>query len=47
MAMKGKHPEDELAALPADAEVLHVEHLDIPNLAAERCLVWMRLRDGA
>jgi 16S rRNA (guanine527-N7)-methyltransferase len=47
MAMKGKHPEDELAALPADAEVFHVEHLDIPNLAAERCLVWVRLRDGA
>ncbi|HEV8311472.1 MAG TPA: 16S rRNA (guanine(527)-N(7))-methyltransferase RsmG [Burkholderiaceae bacterium] len=47
MAMKGKHPEDELAALPADAEVFHVEHLDIPGLAAERCLVWMRLRDGA
>ncbi|HEX5358161.1 MAG TPA: 16S rRNA (guanine(527)-N(7))-methyltransferase RsmG [Aquabacterium sp.] len=42
MAMKGKHPEDELAQLPADVEVFHVEQLQVPGLDAERCLVWMR-----
>jgi 16S rRNA (guanine527-N7)-methyltransferase len=42
MAMKGKAPTDELAALPADVEVLGVEPLRVPELAAERCLVWMR-----
>ncbi|MCZ8252819.1 MAG: 16S rRNA (guanine(527)-N(7))-methyltransferase RsmG [Hylemonella sp.] len=43
MAMKGKHPADELAVLPADVEVFHVEQLSVPGLAAERCLVWLRL----
>jgi 16S rRNA (guanine527-N7)-methyltransferase len=43
MAMKGKHPADELAALPADVAVFHVEPLVVPGLEAERCLVWMRL----
>jgi 16S rRNA (guanine527-N7)-methyltransferase len=42
MAMKGKHPADEIAALPDDIEVFHVEHLQVPGLAVERCLVWMR-----
>jgi 16S rRNA (guanine527-N7)-methyltransferase len=42
MAMKGKHPADELAALPKDVDVFHVEQLDVPGLGAERCLVWMR-----
>ena len=46
MAMKGKDPVDEMAALPADVEVFHVEHLHVPGLDAERCLVWMRLRAG-
>jgi 16S rRNA (guanine527-N7)-methyltransferase len=45
MAMKGKRPDDEIAALPADIEVFHVEPLAIPDLGAERCLVWMRHRD--
>jgi 16S rRNA (guanine527-N7)-methyltransferase len=43
MAMKGKHPGDELAALPSDVEVFHVEQLQVPGLDAERCIVWMRL----
>jgi len=42
MAMKGKHPADEIAALPASVTVFHVEPLAVPGLAAERCIVWMR-----
>ena len=42
MAMKGKHPADELAALPADVSVFHVEQLVVPRLEAERCIVWLR-----
>ena len=44
MAMKGKHPADELAALPPTVEVFHVEPLAVPGLDAERCLVWMRAK---
>ena len=44
MAMKGKRPDDELAELPSDIDVFHVEPLAVPGLGAERCLVWMRLR---
>lgn len=44
MAMKGKTPTDELSALPSDVDVFHVEQLTVPNLAAERCIVWMRLK---
>ncbi|MFZ3127542.1 MAG: 16S rRNA (guanine(527)-N(7))-methyltransferase RsmG [Rhodoferax sp.] len=44
MAMKGKQPADELAALPAGVEVFHVEQLLVPGLDAERCIVWMRKR---
>ena len=42
MAMKGRRPDDEIAALPSDVEVFHVEPLAVPGLDAERCLVWMR-----
>ncbi len=42
MAMKGKQPVDELAALPPSVEVFHVEQLKVPGLDAERCVVWMR-----
>ncbi len=44
MAMKGKKPDDEIAVLPTDIDVFHVEHLRVPGLDAERCLVWMRRR---
>lgn len=47
MAMKGKLPGDEIAALPPEAEVFHVEQLSVPELDAERCLVWMRKRQRA
>jgi 16S rRNA (guanine527-N7)-methyltransferase len=42
MALKGKHPEHELAALPPDVQVFHVEQLSVPNLDAERCIVWIK-----
>ena len=42
MAMKGKHPADEIAALPAGVEVFHVEPLVVPGLDAERCILWLR-----
>ncbi|MCX7277200.1 MAG: 16S rRNA (guanine(527)-N(7))-methyltransferase RsmG [Burkholderiales bacterium] len=42
LAMKGKHPDAELAALPATVEVFHVEPLSVPGLDAERCIVWMK-----
>jgi len=44
LAMKGKQPAEELAALPADVDVFHVEPLSVPGLGAERCIVWMRVR---
>nr|WP_236635215.1 16S rRNA (guanine(527)-N(7))-methyltransferase RsmG [Rhodoferax sp. TS-BS-61-7] len=47
MGMKGKHPAEEMAALPGSVEVFHVEQLDVPGLDAERCIVWMRKRAAA
>lgn len=44
MAMKGKHPVQELAELAADVDVFHVEPLHVPGLDAERCMVWMRVK---
>jgi 16S rRNA (guanine527-N7)-methyltransferase len=42
MAMKGKLPDAEMAALPSFAEVFHVEQLQVPGLEADRCMVWMK-----
>ena len=42
MGMKGKHPAEEMAALPSSVAVFHVEQLVVPGLDAERCIVWMR-----
>lgn len=42
MAMKGRYPADEVASLPPEVEVFHVEQLQVPGLDAERCLVWLR-----
>lgn len=42
MALKGKHPTDELAALGPQVHVFHVEPVVVPGLEAERCIVWMR-----
>jgi 16S rRNA (guanine527-N7)-methyltransferase len=40
MAMKGRRPDDEIAALPAGITAV-VEPLQVPGLDAERSLVWM------
>lgn len=42
MAMKGKLPAEEMAALPTFASVFHVEQLQVPGLDAERCMIWMK-----
>ncbi len=42
MAMKGKDPAEEIAAMPPEWDVFHVEQLTVPGLDAERCLVWIR-----
>jgi 16S rRNA (guanine527-N7)-methyltransferase len=42
MAMKGKHPQEEIDALPEDVKVFHVEPLKVPGLDVERCMVWIR-----
>jgi len=44
MAMKGQHPADEIAALPASVDVFHVEQLTVPGLDVRRCIAWMRPR---
>jgi 16S rRNA (guanine527-N7)-methyltransferase len=38
--MKGKAPAGEIAALRG--VVAEVEPIDVPGLAAERCIVWMQ-----
>ena len=45
LAMKGKPPEAEIAELPTQVDVFHVEQLTVPGLDAHRCLVWMRPAD--
>ena len=42
LAMKAKDTALEVAELPADVVVFHVEQLVVPGLDAERCIVWMR-----
>jgi 16S rRNA (guanine527-N7)-methyltransferase len=42
MAMKGKHPQVEIGALPAVVKVFHVEPLTVPGLDVERCMIWMK-----
>lgn len=46
MALKGKHPLEELLALPPTVDVFHVEPVAVPGLNADRCIVWMRERMG-
>ena len=42
MAMKGLVPAEEIAHLPSDIEVVQTQLLSVPDLDAQRCLVWMR-----
>ena len=42
MAMKGKHPYEELQVLPAGIALFHVEQLKVPGLDAERCILWLQ-----
>ncbi len=42
-AMKGVRPDEEIARLPADVEVLQVIRLEVPALDAERHLVEIRI----
>ena len=42
LAMKGRAPDDELAAIPPDVAMFHVEPLQVPGLQAQRCLVWLK-----
>jgi 16S rRNA (guanine527-N7)-methyltransferase len=44
MALKGKLPADEIAVLPLDLDVFHVEQITVPGLDAERCIVWLRMK---
>lgn len=42
LAMKAKDTSAEVAELPKDVAVFHVEQLIVPGLDAERCIVWMK-----
>ncbi len=42
LAMKAKDAETEMAQLPQHVEVFHVEQLQVPQLDAQRCIVWLR-----
>jgi 16S rRNA (guanine527-N7)-methyltransferase len=42
LAMKAKDTSLEVAELPKDVSVFHVEQLSVPGLDADRCIVWMR-----
>jgi 16S rRNA (guanine527-N7)-methyltransferase len=44
-AMKGALPDDEIAALPPDIEVVATPHLSVPGLDAERHLIVMQPRN--
>ena len=43
LAMKGVHPDEELAELPGDVEVVATPRLDVPGLEGSRHLIVMRV----
>lgn len=47
MAMQARPPAVDDPQLPPDVELFHVEQLQVPELAAARCLAWMRLKKRA
>ncbi|ARP84252.1 16S rRNA (guanine(527)-N(7))-methyltransferase RsmG [Bordetella genomosp. 8] len=48
LALKGKVPDDEIQQLHAEHawRVIRIDPVSVPELDAQRCLIWMR-RDGA
>jgi 16S rRNA (guanine527-N7)-methyltransferase len=46
MAMKGQVPTDEIRLLPAQIEWVKTQTVSVPDLDAQRCLVWMRQKTG-
>ena len=48
LAMKGRDPQEEAQALQQETDwcVAHIEPLTVPELNAQRCLVWMNRRQG-
>ena len=42
MAMKGKTPMDEIEQLPKNIQIECIEPLLVPDLDAQRCLVWLK-----
>jgi 16S rRNA (guanine527-N7)-methyltransferase len=46
MAMKGVLPIDEIQDLPKDVELVKTKTLSVPDLDAQRCLVWMRHKES-
>ena len=44
MAMKGLVPTEEIAQLPSEIEAVQTQLLSVPDLDAQRCLVWMRTK---
>ena len=48
VAMKGKVPEDEIQAVHAHGQwkIDRIEPIAVPQLSAQRCLVWMRRGQG-
>jgi len=46
LAMKGAHPEQELADIPAGYALLGVRALEVPGLKAERCVVEIEKTGG-
>jgi len=41
-AMKGKVPEEEMAELPASIQIQGIQTLNVPDLEAQRCLIWLK-----
>ena len=45
-AMKGKIPEEEMAELPANIKIQHIQTLKVPGLDAQRCLILLERSSG-
>ena len=41
-AMKGKVPEEEMAELPVNIQIQGIQTLNVPDLEAQRCLIWLK-----